>query len=141
MSNPHPELRIILLLSALLLGLLGTSASVRGEEQTSSLTINRLVVCSGLTNLKPLDQRSSFPPGAAKAYLFLEAFKISADTQLSVVWLQDNRERDRAVVTLRGGERWRTHTSTNILGQVGSWRVELRDGHEQTLASLAFLVN
>jgi hypothetical protein len=124
----------------LLITMLWPAASAWAEEDTANLTINRLVICSGIENREPVDNVSSFPAGTEMAYAFLEATDISGDVEVSMVWLHEGSEVARVILPIRQGYRWRTYSNKNLAGLSGSWRVEVQDSNSTVLAATEFML-
>lgn len=140
MTRITAPLSLALLLTALLTSLLCSAAPVNAEETGASLTINRLVITSGIENREPVDSVSTFPAGTEMAYAFLEATNISSDVEVSFVWLHDGSEVARVILPIRAGSRWRTNSSKKLAGRSGAWRIEVQDGSAAVLAALDFTV-
>jgi hypothetical protein len=124
----------------MLTALLCPAAPAGAEEQTASLTINRLVVCSGVENREPVDNVSTFPAGSEVAYAFLEATNVSSDVEVSFVWRHGGSEVARVILPIRAGSRWRTYSSKKLAGRSGSWQVEVQDSSGAVLATVDFTV-
>ena len=138
MSRITARLSLVLLLAATLTALLCPATPSRAEEKTASLTINRLIVCSGVENHEPVDNVSTFPAGTEMAYAFLEATNITRDVEVSFVWLHDGNEVARVILPIRQGSRWRTYSSKKLAGLSGAWRVEVQDSNSTVLAATDF---
>ncbi len=140
MTRNPTSLSLVLLLTAMLTTLLWPASPCRAADNTASLTINRLVICSGIENREPVDNVSTFPAGTEMAYAFLEATSISRDVEVSFVWLYDGQEVARVILPIRQGNRWRTYSSKKLSGRAGSWRVEVQDSNSNILAATDFTV-
>lgn len=140
MTRISAPLSVVLLLTAMLTTMLWPASPSWAEEDTTSLTINRLVICSGIENREPVDNVSTFPAGTEMAYAFLEATKISHDVEVSFVWLHDGNEVARVILPIRQGNRWRTFSSKKLAGRSGTWRVEVQDSSSAVLAATDFTV-
>jgi hypothetical protein len=128
------------MLAAMLTTLFCSPTPTRAEDDTTTLTISRLVICSGIANREPVDSVSTFPAGTDKAYAFMEATDISHDVEVSMVWLHEGTEVARVILPIRQGIRWRTYSSKKLGGQPGTWRVEVQDSNGSVLASINFKV-
>ncbi len=131
---------LVLFLTVAFATLLWSATSVRAAESTASLTINRLVICSGVDNHEPVDNVTTFPAGTERAYAFLEATNISSDVEVSFVWLYQGKEVARVILPIRAGNRWRTYSSKTLAGRSGAWRVEVQDAGGTNLAAVDFTV-
>lgn len=140
MTRLTAPLSIALMLTAMLTTLLCPVSPTRAEDNTASLTINRLVMCSGIENHEPVDNVTTFPAGTEKAYAFMEATDISQDVEISMVWLHDGNEVARVMLPIMQGLRWRTYSSKKLNGRPGAWRVEAQDGNGSVLAAIDFNV-
>ena len=118
--------------------LIATSAFAQDE---SSMSISRLVTCTGIVDREPVDAAESFTIDTGTVYAFMEANDISADVALDFVWLYEGEETARVTLNVRQGGRWRTYSSKKLGGRTGAWRVEVQDPSGATLASVGFTAN
>ena len=116
------------------------AATTGNDDASAVMTINRFVACQAVEEREPVGATDTFAATTETAYAFLEATSISADVQVSFVWLHEGKEVARVPLTIRQGNRWRTYSSKKLAGRPGSWRVEVQDAKEATLASLDFTV-
>ena len=63
MTRISVPMSLVLLLTAILTTMLWPASPSWAGEDTASLTINRLVICSGIENREPVDSVSVFPAG------------------------------------------------------------------------------
>jgi hypothetical protein len=140
MTRISVPMSLVLLLTAILTTMLWPASPSWAGEDTASLTINRLVICSGIENREPVDSVSVFPAGTEMAYAFLEATDISRDVEVSIVWLHEGNDVARVILPIRQGSHWRTYSSKKLAGRSGSWRVEVQDSNAAVLAATDFKV-
>ena len=117
-----------------------TAATNGSDEASAVMTINRFVACQAVEEREPVGATNTFAAGTETAYAYLEAASISADVQVSFVWIHEGKEVARVPLTIRQGNRWRTYSSKKLAGRPGSWRVEMQDAKEAVLASVDFTV-
>jgi hypothetical protein len=110
------------------------------DKASAVMTINRFVACQAVEEREPVGTTDTFAAGTETAYAYLEATSISADVQVSFVWIHEEKEVARVALTIRQGNRWRTYSSKKLAGRSGSWRVEVQDAKEAVLASVDFTV-
>ena len=121
-------------------GLITTPSPVSAEEG-GTFTVARLVVCKNVVKLEPeLGSEEKFPLSLGKIYCFLEARKISADTQIKFVWIHEGVTKAKIPLTLRKGWRWRTYSSKKLGNLSGNWTVEIHDQNDMIVDSINFLV-
>jgi len=131
----------ILLLPAFSNAIAEETAATNGNDEASAvMTINRFVACQAVEEREPVGTTNTFAAGTETAYAFLEATGISADIQVSFVWMHEGKEVARVPLTIRQGNRWRTYSSKKLAGRPGSWQVEVQDAKEASLASVDFTV-
>jgi hypothetical protein len=140
MPRTAAPLFLALMLTVISSTLLWPAAPAAAEETIASLTINRLIICSGIENREPVDTVSVFAAGSEVAYAFLEATNISTDVEVSFVWRHGDSEVGRVILPIRAGTRWRTYSSKKLAGRSGAWQVEVQDSTGAVLASVDFTV-
>ncbi len=123
----------------LALSILFTTSALAQDE--ASLSITRLVTCTGIVDREPVGAAETFAAETGTVYAFMEANDITADVELSFVWLHEGNETARITLPVRQGGRWRTFSSKKLGGRTGAWRVEIQDPSGTSLASAGFTVN
>ena len=114
-----------------------------GQEKTkesTSLTIARLVVGTGVENNEPVGAAEAFPASTEKVYCFLEATGIGKDTEISFIWSYGDKEMLKTTLPLKAGPKWRTYANKNLGGLKGEWKVEIKDSDGKVLKDLKFKV-
>ncbi|MBU0479677.1 MAG: DUF2914 domain-containing protein [Proteobacteria bacterium] len=134
--SPRKAFQVLMLLSLSLL--VATTAFAQDE---ASMSISRLVTCTGIADREPVGAAESFSVDTGTVYAFMEANDISADVELSFVWLHEGDETARITLPIRQGGRWRTYSSKKLGGRTGAWRVEIQDPSGAVLSSVGFTVN
>jgi len=109
-------------------------------QETAGFEVGRFVVCENVVDREPVGVTTTFPAGTDKAYVYLEAKNIKADTTVNVVWSTEGAELARVPLNLGAGSRWRTYSFKTLFGMTGKWRVELQDEGGAVLASTEFKV-
>ena len=115
-----------------------TAMAEAAADSSAVMTINRFVTCQSIENREPAGETTTFTAGTETAYAFLEARSISADLEVNVVWIYDGNEVARVPLSIRQGNRWRTHSSKQLAGRPGAWQVQVQDAQNAVLASLDF---
>jgi DNA polymerase III delta prime subunit len=109
-------------------------------SQSAAFTVAKLVVCEDVQNRTPVNVKEVFPAGTETVFCFLEARDIPQTTEVKMVWFHEEQEVARVPLTLGQGARWRTFTSKRTMGLQGNWKVYLVDNADNTLASVAFVL-
>lgn len=115
----------------------GLTAEESAAEPT--LTLNRMVLCTGVVDREPIDEVASFSIDSPKAYAFLDV-AASEPAQLTVVWSYNGEEVAEVPLNVGKSNRWRTYSSKNLARLAGDWAVEVRNPAGEPLASTAFKV-
>jgi len=120
-------------------------AQEKAKEGTAAkegpgFTVARLVVGTGVENREPAGVSETFPASTEKIYCFLEATNIVKDTEVSFVWSLGGKEIGKINLPLKMGPRWRTHTSKNLMGLKGDWKVEIKDAAGNLAKDVKFKV-
>jgi hypothetical protein len=141
--------RVMLVLALTVIVICGIVLPIQGQEEgkeegalkeTAGFTIARLAVGTGIDNREPGGVAEVFPVSTERVYCFLEATDIAEDTQVSFVWFYGDKEMAKVSLPLKMGSRWRTHTSKNLAGLKGEWKVEIRDPDGNLLKDIKFKV-
>lgn len=103
-------------------------------------SIARFVVAADIKDKEPVGAADKFAAGTEKIYCFLEAKNITKDSEISFVWICNQKEMLKTPLTLKAGSRWRTHANKTLRGLKGDWRVELRDASGKSLKEVNFKV-
>jgi len=110
-------------------------------DVTADLDVGRLVIARGVEGREPVDPADSFNQAEAKRiYAFVEVRnRDRVASEIYVSFVKDGAPAN-AGVRLRVGasSRWRTWAYTRLATQPGRWRVTVRSGSGEELASKAF---
>lgn len=109
-------------------------------KDTAGFTIARLVVGTGIENREPAGVAEIFLASTEKIYCFLEATGIAKDTEVSFVWIYNQKETLKTNMPLKAGPKWRTNANKNLRGLKGDWKVEIRDSAGNVLKDVKFKV-
>jgi hypothetical protein len=127
----------------------GKAYSQQGMTQTTNqapaqenaiFNVAKLVVCTGVENRVPVGVAETFSASTQKVYAFLDATKITEDTQVTFVWLYNQKEVSKVELPLKRGFRWRTFASKTVSGMKGDWSVELKDAEGNTVKTAQFKI-
>lgn len=110
------------------------------ENPKAPFTVARLVTASGVVDREPSGVAETFPALTGQVYCFLEAVSITADTEVTFLWMYEGKEAFRLSLPLKEGARWRTHSSVTPRGRKGSWKVDLLDAAGAVVQSISFTV-
>lgn len=108
--------------------------------ETAGFEITRLVVGTSVDNREPVGVADTFPAQTPKVICFLDAKSITANTDVTFVWILKGKELLKTNLTLKAGPNWRTRADKNLYGQTGDWKVEIRDAAGKTLSDVKFKV-
>jgi hypothetical protein len=105
-------------------------AQDKGQPQaapkvTQLFTVTRLVVGTGIDQKAPVGVAESFSASTEKVFCYLEATDIAKDTQISFVWIYNQKEMLKTTMTLKAGAKWRTYTNKSLRGLKGDWKVQV----------------
>ena len=109
-------------------------------KNPEEFTISRFVVATEIKDKEPVGVADKFTAATEKVYCYLEAKKIVKDTEISFVWIYNNKEMLKTGLQLKTGLKWRTYADKNLRGLKGNWKVELRDASGKTLKEVNFKV-
>lgn len=119
----------------------GQQAPAKQEApKAAGLTIERMVVGTGIENKEPVGASDKFPATTEKVFCFIEAKNINEDTTITVVWSHEGKEILKYDLKLQKSSRWRTNANKNLNGMKGNWKVEVKDANGNTLKSAEFKV-
>lgn len=122
----------------------GTLSSAYGQEKSkpeqAGMVVARLVVGTGVDNREPMGVSETFPATTEKVYCFLEATNLSADTEVSFVWIYGEKEMLKTTLPVKMGPRWRTYAHKNLRGLKGDWKVEIKDANGNLIKDVQFKV-
>jgi len=110
------------------------------ETSTTGLTIDKMVVCTGIEEREPVGEGTLFQSGVGKLYCFSLVLGAEEPTVIHHVWYWNDQKMADIPLTIRSS-RFRTYSSKNILPQwKGAWRVELTGPKGEILSTAAFNV-
>ncbi|MGB9736553.1 MAG: DUF2914 domain-containing protein [bacterium] len=118
-----------------------TETTTKPQEKTTALfNVSKFVVCTGVENRMPVGVAETFSASTQKVYAFLDATKITEDTQVTFVWTYNKKEVSKFELPIKKGYRWRTFASKTVSGMKGDWAVELKDANGDTLKTVQFKI-
>jgi hypothetical protein len=117
-----------------------TVAVKQETPKTAGLTIERMVVGTGIENKELVGASDKFPAATEKVFCFIEAKNIDEDTTITAVWSYEGKELSKYDLKLQKSSRWRTNANKNLNGMKGNWQVEVKDVKGNTLKSATFKV-
>ncbi len=110
------------------------------SQETASVEITRLVMGTGVDNREPVGIADTFPAKTPKVICFLDAKNIAADTEITFVWILNEKELLKTNLTLKASPKWRTRADKNLYAMKGDWKVEIRDAAGKLLKDVQFKV-
>lgn len=118
-----------------------TETTAKPKAKIAELfNVAQFVVCSGVENRVPTGIAETFSASTFTVYAFLDATKITEDTQVTFVWIYNKKEISKFELPLKKGYRWRTFASKTVSGMKGDWAVELKDANGDTLKTVQFKI-
>ncbi|MBE0427026.1 MAG: DUF2914 domain-containing protein [Nitrospirae bacterium] len=120
-------------------------SSVLGEEQSEiqimpAFNISRIVIAEGIEEREPIGVAETFPASTEKVYCFIEATDIAENTEATFVWYHEGKEMHTFNLPLMEGPRWRIFAYKNLYGEIGNWKVDIKDAAGNTIKSITFKV-
>jgi hypothetical protein len=112
----------------------------KAKTEKMGVTVERLVVGTGVENREPAGVADTFPAATEKVYCFLEATNIPEDMEVTFIWFHGEKEMLKTTLPLKMGPRWRTHADKNLYGLKGDWKVEVRDAKGNLIKDVKFKV-
>ncbi len=113
---------------------------LRGIIMTAA-SVSRFVLAKSVVNNKPVGAVEDIIPdarGVAAVYAFSDVVGIKGET-LYYYWFRNSKQVSKVRVGV-SANRWRSHSSKIINDKMkGEWRVELRNGKHEILASADFV--
>lgn len=117
----------------ILLVLLLASQSLAGTVNVADGVITTQVV-----DRAPVDEISSYPAQSGKLYCFTKIVGAAGDTQVTHVWLYQDKEMARVTLPVRSAA-WRTFSSKKIISEwSGDWKVQVLDEAGQEVGVIPF---
>ncbi len=120
-------------------GMTQTTAQAPAKA-TALFQVKQLVVCTGVENRAPVGAAETFSADTQKVFAFLDATKITEDTQVTFVWMFGQKQVSTFQAPLKKSVRWRTFASKTVSGMKGDWTLELKDADGNTVKSVQFKV-
>ena len=112
----------------------------KAKTEKMGVTVERLVVGTGVESREPAGVAETFPATTEKVYCFLEATNIPEDMEVTFIWFHGEKEMLKTTLPLKMGPRWRTHADKNLYGLKGDWKVEVRDAKGNLIKDVKFKV-
>lgn len=96
------------------------------------------VITTLIADRAPVDEIASYPAQKGKLYCFTRIVGAEGETQVTHVWLYQDKEMARVTLPVRSAS-WRTHSSKNILpAWSGEWKVQILDESGQEVGVIPF---
>ncbi len=135
----------ISMLAFLLIFAVSMTSLVFGQEQAepqeaTKFSISKIVIAGDVQDREPVGVAEIFPASTEKVYCFIEATNISENTEATFVWYHEGKEMRTFTLPLIQGQRWRTFAYKNLYGQMGNWKVEIRNPAGNSIESISFKV-
>ena len=113
-------------------------ALLAGAAMAAGLAVSEAVICTGVQDRAPVGAGDSFFTDVGTLFCFTRITGGAEGTTVSHVWFFN--EKQVAAVELKvGSSNWRTWSSKRIKpGDVGAWKVEVRDREGKTLKTIEF---
>ena len=110
------------------------------EEEAAGMKVQRIVICTAISEREPVGEGESFPVDVKKVFCFTEVLDADKDTFITHEWYYQDEL--KASVKLKvAGKRWRTWSSKGIdKNWTGEWRVEVKDENGNLLVSQKFKI-
>lgn len=124
----------------LLFGFLAALPAIGFATGSKVFTVERLVIAESVQDREPVNVTENLPATSEKAFCFLEARSIAADTDAVFVWYRNNDVVAKVRAPLGQGQRWRTYSSKQLNGQAGDWKVEVQDSEGNIMDTVNFIV-
>ena len=103
-----------------------------------SLSVVEGVITTQVVDRAPVDEVESYPAQIGKLYCFTKIAGAQGETQVTHVWLYQDKEMGRVTLPVRSAE-WRTYSSKNILPEwAGGWKVQVLDDAGAEIAVIPF---
>ena len=119
----------------------GVETQAAGPEQVpaQSLNVEEMVFCLDVQARKPVGASSEFPGDIERVYCYTRITGAQEDTSITHIWYHEGKR--QAEVELKvGSPDWRTWSYKSILGQDGTWRVEVVNAAGEFLTGATFTV-
>lgn len=114
--------------------------SVAALAADPGFQLQRMVVAAAVEEREPVGEADLFSRQLERVFAFIETRRIERDTEVTFVWLRNDREVARIPLEIRQGNRWRTFSSITLANRPGDWRVELHDAAGNRLEAVEFIV-
>lgn len=111
---------------------------VTSQVFAGSLSIAEGVITTQVVDRAPVDELESYPAQMGRLYCFTKIVGATEDTQVTHVWLYQDKEMARVTLSVRSSA-WRTYSSKKILPEwAGEWKVQVLDGTGQEIGVIPF---
>lgn len=127
-----------------LLTVLGTEhvseAQAPSKLVSSSLSVQEMVVATGIERLKPIGVAESFPSTVGKLFCFTKITGAKGETSVRHLWFYGDRLVQVVSLPVKWIN-WRTYSSRTIRPEwTGSWRVDITAEDGTLLKSVGFTI-
>ncbi len=116
------------------------AVATRPLAAQQSPTVSTLVVATGVQNREPVGATDHYDASVGQLACYMVVEGDFAETRLTQVWMQGDREMARVPLTAKG-PRWRTWSTKTILPSwTGAWSVRVEDAQGNVLRSVDFTI-
>lgn len=116
------------------------ASSTGSPESKSALSVEKMVLCTGVQDREPVGEASSFSAEVGKVYCWLTVVGAESETQIKQGWWYKGELLFELPLTIRTA-RFRTWgTKTIQSNQTGEWTVKVTDSEGHVLKEATFTV-
>jgi hypothetical protein len=128
-------MRRIPVITALLIAMAVVSASA----QEDSLTVEKMIFCTGIEDRTPVGESTQFFESAERIYCYSRINGAADTLDVTHVWFYGDEEKARVDLTVKSAS-WRTWSSKKMLpAWTGAWRVDILGPGGEVLLSREFV--
>ena len=103
-----------------------------------SMSVAEGIITTQILDRAPVDEIASYPAQMGKLYCFTRIAGAERETQVTHVWLYQDKEMARVSLPVRSAS-WRTYSSKQILPEwAGEWKVQVLDESGQVIGVIPF---
>lgn len=104
----------------------------------ASVSVAEGVITTQVVDRAPVDEIETYPAQLGKLYCFTKIVGAEGDTQVTHVWLFQDKEMARVDLSVRSSA-WRTYSSKNIIPEwSGEWKVQVLNEAGEEIALIPF---
>ena len=107
----------------------------------SDIIVNQLVVCTGVEGRNPVGANDRFTIDTSPLTGFVSLNNSGSETKITMVWVHEEKVRDRINLTVGVSKRWRTWSRKTIRrNDQGAWTLMVLDYNNKVLGSAEFVI-